>query len=131
MNQDQQEILQLIERYKTAIHTQRGEDFLPLWSETCQTSLISLSTCYSGTESIYQDFLVGRIHKAYSSIRLLTKEVQVRMISHTCAMAIFSYSTQCIRRETGEPYGIEGLETQVFVKEEKGWRLVHIQYAKA
>ena len=131
MEKDIQEILGVIEQYKTAIHTQEKEDFFPIWAEGCQTSLISLATCYSGTESIYQDFLIGGIQKAYTSIELITEDVQVRMISQDCAMAIFSYRTECIRRETGEPYGIAGLETQIFKKESGVWKLCHVHYAVA
>ncbi len=129
MEKDIQEILDVIERYKTAVHTQKKEDFFPIWAESCQTSLISLATCYSGTESIYQNFIIGAIQKAYTSIELITEDANVRVISPDCAMAIFSYRTVCTRRETGEPYGIAGLETQIFKKESGVWKLVHVHYA--
>jgi hypothetical protein len=33
------------------------------------------------------------------------------------AIVVFEYQTQCIKRDTREPYGIQGIETQVIVKE--------------
>lgn len=125
-----QEILQCVEQYKKAVHTQEAADFYPIWAKSCETSLISISTCFTGTDSIYEDFLIGGIRKAYTKIELVAKETNVRLLSDSCAVVIFSYYTDCIRRETGEPFGIEGLETQVYIREEDGWKLAHVQYAK-
>ena len=125
-----QEILQCVEQYKKAVHTQEAADFYPIWAKSCETSLISISTCFTGTDSIYQDFLLGRIRQAYTKIDLIARETNVRLLSDSCAVVIFSYYTDCIRRETGEPFGIEGLETQVYIREEDGWKLAHVQYAK-
>ncbi len=124
-----QEILQVLERYKKAIHTQNAEDFYPIWAKSCETSLISGPACYEGTNSIYQNFLIGAIRAAYTHIDLISKETKVRLLSGGCAVVIFSYRTACIRRDTGAPFGIAGLETQVYVKEPDGWKLAHVQYA--
>lgn len=130
MSLQEKEILQMLEQYKKAVHTQAAEDFYPIWAKSCETSLISLSTCYTGTDAIYHDFLLGRIRAAYTRIDLIAKETKVRLLSEDCAVVIFSYYTDCDRRETGEHYGIAGLETQVYIKEPDGWKLAHIQYAK-
>jgi len=52
------------------------------------------------------------------------------MISNQLAIVIFRYHTKFIKRDTGEEYGIAGLETQVTVKENNVWRLLHIHYSK-
>lgn len=123
-------IYQEVHRYKRAVETQDKDTFFSLWATGCETSLISLGTCYRSTDRIYQDFLLGGIQKTYSSIELDILSIEGRLLSEDCAVAIFSYRTRCIRRETGEPYGIAGLETQVFVKEGETWKLAHVQYAK-
>lgn len=130
MNQQEKEILCVLEAYKKAIHTQAAEDFYPIWANGCKTSLISLSNCYNGTDTIYHDFLLNRIQAAYTRIDLIAKEIKIEILNESCAVVIFSYYTDCIRRDTGEPYGISGLETQVYVKESDGWKLAHVQYAK-
>ena len=45
------------------------------------------------------------------------------------AAAVFAYRTACIRRETGEPHGLRGMETQVYVREPGGWKLAHVHYS--
>ena len=45
------------------------------------------------------------------------------------AAAVFAYRTACIRRETGVPHSLRGMETQVYVREPDGWRLAHVHYS--
>lgn len=126
---EKQAILQVLEQYKKAIHTQKAEDFLPIWTEDEENVLISPAGCFRGTAAIYEEFLLGRIQKAYSRIDLISKEVSVRLLTADVAVVVFSYCTDCDRRDTGEPYGIEGLETQIYQKQQNDWKLVHIQYS--
>lgn len=51
------------------------------------------------------------------------------MLTDDTAIVLFSYYTDCIRRETGELYGIEGLETQVYKKQDGDWKLAHVHYS--
>ena len=126
---DKTALLECVERYKHAVHTQAAEDFLPLWAEGCETVLISPGGCYVGTQNIYEQFLLGGIRKAYERIDLLSHQVDVRLISEDLATVVFSYSTDCIRRDNGEPFGIAGLETQVFCRQNGQWKLVHVHYS--
>ena len=129
MPNDTQLLLQAVRAYQSAIHSQSPAAFRALWADSCETSLISISTCYRGTDAICNDF-IGRLRQAYSRIELIAKEVSVRLVSRDCAVVLFSYQTDCDRRETGEHYGISGLETQVYVREAGSWKLAHVQYAK-
>ena len=127
---DREQILRGVERYCHAVHTQRAEDFQPLWAEGTQNGLLSPAGCFSGTEEIYRDFLVGRIGAAYARIDLIAESVEVRSVTEDAAVALFRYATDCIRRDTGEPYGIAGLETQLWVRQGGEWRLCHVHYSK-
>ena len=111
-----QTIHQKVNQYKHVIETQEKDAFYALWAEKYETSLISVNTCFIVSEAIYRDFLI--------------KTADVRLLTDDCAVVIFLYEIHCTRRETGEPYGIAGLETQVYVKENKDWKLAHMQYAK-
>ena len=42
----------------------------------------------------------------------------------------YHFDSECIRRDTKEPYGIQGLETQIVIKENNEWKLMHIHYSK-
>lgn len=126
---EENKVLQVLEQYRHAVHTQEAADFLPLWAEDGENVLISPAGCFLGTQSIYEDFLLERIRKAYTKIDLISKEVAVRKLTDTVAVVLFSYYTDCIRRESGEPFGLEGLETQVLRKEGECWKLAHIHYS--
>ena len=68
--------------------------------------------------------------KSYESIDLIAENIDVRMIDENNAIVVFKYHTECILRDTHEPFGIQGLETQVVVKENNQWKLMHIHYSK-
>lgn len=129
MNQ-KQEIQAMVERYVRAIETQDKEDFCALWADTPECVLISIANQYVGVERIYQDFLIDGIQAAYSQIKLIAETVEIHEISDTLATVVFRYHTECIRREDGAPYGIQGLETQVYIKQEGDWKLLHVHYSK-
>lgn len=125
-----QEITAMVEQYAKAIETQDKEDFYSLWANSPDCVLISITSQYVGVESISRDFLIGGIQAAYSQIRLITEGVEVHEINDDLATVVFRYHTECIRRESGEPYGINGLETQVYIREGEDWKLLHVHYSK-
>lgn len=129
MNQ-KQEITAMAERYIKAIETQDKEDFCGLWADSPDCVLISITSQYVGVENIYRDFLIGGIQKAYSQIKLIAETIDVHEIRDSLATVVFRYHTECVRRETGEPFGIQGLETQVYIREGENWQLLHVHYSR-
>lgn len=127
---NKEKILNLVKAYQKVIHSQNKEDFISLW--TCQdnNTLISLTNQFNGIESIYQDFLIGGIQKAYLKIDLIAENIDIHFMNENIAVVVFQYHTECIKRDTGEDYGIAGLETQVLQKIDDQWKLVHIHYSK-
>ena len=119
----------VVDRYCEAIGTQDVEDFLSLWTGEEQNVLISGSNYFEGIRNITDAFLIGGIQKAYSSIRLIKEDIRIHPVTDDTAIVVFRYHTVCTRRETGAPYGIRGLETQVLKKTENGWKITHIQYS--
>lgn len=124
------QIKQLVKDYQGAIHTQEEKAFRQLWTCEDNNTLISISKKYEGIESIYKDFLINGIQKAYKKIDLITDDINIHFINEELAIVIFQYHTECIKRDTLEEYGIEGLETQVVQKVNNEWKLVHIHYSK-
>ena len=127
---DEIKIKSLICNYQMAIHTQEKEDFIPLWTGDDDNVLISITDKFVGIEAIYHDFLINGIRRAYTKIDLIAEDIQINFISDDLAIIIFKYHTECIRRETNEAYGIQGLETQVVKKVNDEWKFVHIHYSK-
>lgn len=122
------EIEQLVQDYADAVRTQDEKAFKSLWTGEDTDIEISGTKLFQGVESIYQDFLIDLIQKKYSSIILVNDGLQAYLLTENVAVVVFKYHTECIVRESGEPYGIAGLETQVLKKTEAGWRIAHIQY---
>ena len=130
LHQEDEKLFALVAAYQHAVRTQDLDLFRSIWAKDTPVSLISISTLYSGYEAVSQDFLIGGIQKSYTSIELIAEKIEPRLINENTALIIFSYHTECIRREDGTPHGIRGLETQVAVKENGEWKLQHIHYSK-
>lgn len=113
--------------YCEAVKKQDQNAFRELfdWDAT----LISISTLYDGIDAIANDFL-GAIQRAYQTIRLIPEDIDIRLRGDDMAIVIFQYHTECIRREDGSEYGIAGMETQVFIRKDDDWKLVHVHYSK-
>lgn len=127
---DQEQIKQLLDRYIQAIHTQDKDEFLSLWTGNDADTMISVTRVFSGNQAIYQDFLIDLIQQRYANIDLYSDSLTCHLIDDQTAIVIFAYHTQCTLRDTGEDYGIEGLETQVLRKIGGECKLQHVHYSK-
>lgn len=123
------EIIEVVKKYQEVVHSQDKKMFDDLWSNK-HCILISITHQYNGKDEIYDDFMIGRIQKSYSSIDLINDGIEVNMIHDDMAIVVFQYHTECIKRDTGEFFGIQGLETQVIIKEDNEWKLLHVHYSK-
>lgn len=127
-DETREELTKLVQDYVHCI--EEDDDHLKDLFAGNSASLISVARLFDGTQSIEQDFLKGAIRKAYSTIKLIPENLDIRLLNDKTALIIFQYHTECIRRDTGEPYGIQGLETQIAIREEDGWKLAHVHYSK-
>lgn len=125
------EILTLVKDYIKAIHTQDVSDFRSLWSGSSTDTMISVAKVFQGLDAIVDDFLIGAIQKLYSNIDLIADEKpEIHMLSDDTAVVIFQYHTECTLRDSGEAFGISGMETQVVRCIAGSWKLCHIHYSK-
>jgi len=127
---DLKQIKKLVSYYQETIHSQNKENFYQLWSQNNQCSLISITNQFIGLDSIFNDFLVERIQKSYLDIKLIAENIEINMINNNFAIVLFQYHTECIKRNSHEYYGIRGLETQILIKENDVWKLLHVHYSK-
>ena len=124
----QNEIRKKVLAYCDAVERQDKEAFRRLFDRNA--ALISIATLFDGIGAITDGFL-GKIGEAYRSIRLIPKDISIRLRDDTTAIVIFRYHTECIRRDDGSDYGIAGLETQVFQRTDGDWKIIHLHYSKA
>ena len=113
--------------YCEAVEKQDQNAFRELFDR--DATLISISTLFDGIDAIANDFL-GAIQRAYQTIRLIPEDIDIRLRENDMAVVIFQYHTECIRRKDGSEYGIAGMETQVYVRKDEDWKLVHVHYSK-
>ncbi len=130
MENDVEILKKYVKKYCESIHSQNENDFKSLWSKKQECILISIGNIFKGVDSIYKDFLIGLVQKAYTKIDLIPDDVDVNINSDDLAIVVFQYHTDCILRQNGEKFGIKGVETQVFIKEDNQWKLKHIHYSK-
>ena len=129
-DKDNEQINELVKKYCLAVKTQDKNLVDKIFSQNKKCNLISIATVYEGVDSIYENFL-GLIKKMYSKIELIKdEELKINFINDSTAILIFKYHTDCILRENGEKFGINGIETQLVIKEEGDWKIVHIHYSK-
>lgn len=127
--QDRQEILRLVGKYCEVVSSGDEEEFRALWCGREDDTVISIVTEYRGPERVAA--FLARLRSLYSSIELVADgEPSVRPLTEDVAIVVFRYHTRTVYRETGEPGGIEGLETQVAHRTPGGWKLSHLHYSK-
>ena len=130
MESDIENLKGLVKRYCESIHSQNEKDFKELWCKNKECMLISIGKIFKGIDSIYKDFVIDLIQKSYTTIDLIPDDIDVHINSNDLAIIIFKYHTDCILRKNGEKFGISGVETQIFIKEDNLWKLKHIHYSK-
>lgn len=117
----------VVDAYCAAIHTGDEAALRAVFTGEASDTLISQSTLYEGPDAIVRDFL-GKLHKIYATITLVNDGLDAHLLTPDVAIVVFRYHTECVRADTAEPYGIEGLETQVLRLVDGSWRIAHIQY---
>ena len=119
-------IEETIEKYRTLIHNPTLELTKELFEESA--ILISGVNPFYGPEEIYNLFLMQLLYKKYSTVTLVKEDLQIHPLDDNTVIVLFHYHTECLLRETNEPHGIQGIETQVLRKQEKTWKIAHIHY---
>ena len=127
---NKQPILDLVAKYQKLVNTQSRELFDEVFANHELCNMISITNHFPNREAVYNDFLIGRIQARFSRIELIADEIIVNEISDDLAIVVFKYHTDCDLRENGQPHSIEGLETQVIVKQEGEWKILHVHYSK-
>ena len=123
-------VLEVVEKYKQLVNTQDRALFDEVFSMNDNCNMIAITRHFQGRESIYHDFLIGAIQKNYSFIELISDAIDIYEINDELINVVFKYHTDCIKRDTNGSYGISGLETQVMIKENGEWKILHIHYSK-
>ena len=131
VEKDIESINETVNKYCLGVKTQDKDLVYTIFSKYKKCILVSVGNVFQGIDSIYQDFLVNLIQKLYSKIELIKDEkLEINFIDENTAVVIFKYHTECILRENGENFGIKGVETQLIIKEDENWKIVHIHYSK-
>lgn len=123
-------LLNLVKKYQQLINTPSKELFDEVFAHNNCCTEIAITDHYKNRESIYDDFIIGRLQNKFNRIELIADEITINEISDHLAIVIFKYHTDCNLRENNAAFGIAGLETQVMIKENDTWRILHVHYSK-
>ena len=125
-----EELNELLGNYITCIETQDRTMFDKVWTTEGTCRMISGANMFEGRESLWGEFVNGKIKTAYTTIKIVKENSWFEVIDEDHALIIFKYHSECILRENGEPFGVAGMETQVAKRDPEGWRLLHVHYSK-
>jgi ketosteroid isomerase-like protein len=124
---DEQQISELIDKYVKTINDDDLDLVEEIWSHEDYASFIGPSGRYAGYESIRDDFVHGVFGVNFKT-RNLQKEELLIHVNGESAWAEFSWKFDAIRND-GASHNTLGRETQIFEKDEDGWKLVHVHYS--
>lgn len=127
--QEKEAIRQVVENYTRSISTLDPGLASRVWVCSDEARMLSPAGQYDGYQNIYQNFYQGAMASLYSKRELKALELDIRLLSETVAVTLFHWELKAIRAETGEEHFGEGKETQILLKGEDGWRILHVHYS--
>lgn len=125
---DREKIERLIADYAKSVSAVDTNLAARVWSQSTDVSFIHPLGHEHGFEQIKQNVYL-RIMGGMFSERLLTvKDVKIQVYGET-AWAEFYWDFAARMKSDGSAANTKGRETQIYRKENGGWRLVHAHYS--
>ncbi len=125
---DLQAIQGLIDKYATSIDAADTALAAQIWSQSADVSFIHPRGHEHGFDQVKQNFYVRTMGDMFSERKLSIKDVAIHVYGDA-AWAEFNWDFVARLRTNGTPLNTRGRETQVYRREQGGWRLVHVHYS--
>jgi ketosteroid isomerase-like protein len=126
---DVEAIHQLVDRYVQAVDSVDLNLLSQIWSHSGEVSFIYPLGEERGLDAIerhvFQDVMGGM----FSARDLQTRGVTVH-VNGNAAWSEFTWTFHATMRKDGSAVTTHGVETQIYRKEERTWRLVHVHYSE-
>ena len=127
---DEREIRRLIANYTKSVDAADTTLASRIWSHAPEASSIYPLGEEHGFEQIKQHLYVHLMGEMFSERDLQVHDISVHVYG-VAAWAEFSWDFHAKFKKDGSPIANHGRETQIYHKEEGGWRLVHVHYSGA
>jgi ketosteroid isomerase-like protein len=127
-NADEDEIRSLIGKYAKAVDTADTTLVSHIWSNSTEVSFVHPLGHEHGLEQIKQNVFKHLMGDTFSERKLSIHDISLHVYGDA-AWAEFYWDFAAKFRKDGSPIATHGRETQVYRKEQDGWRLVHVHYS--
>jgi len=125
---DSDAIRSLIEKYAKSIDGADTALAAEVWLNSPDVSFIHPLGHEHGFEQIKQNVYTHLMGDTFSERKLMVHDVSVHVYGDA-AWAEFYWDFAAKFRKDGSPLTTHGRETQLYRKEQGGWRLVHVHYS--
>jgi len=123
-----EEIRQLIGKYTTSVDKADTELASQVWLDSPDVSFIHPLGHEHGFEQIKQNVYKRLMGDTFSERKLTAHDISVH-VYREAAWAEFYWDFEAKYRKDGSPLTTHGRETQVYLKIQGRWRLVHVHYS--
>jgi hypothetical protein len=124
---DEQQILELQQKYRNAVDTLDPKLIDEIWSHDTPVSFIHPLGTDEGFEAIQSD-IFGKTMGLFSKRDLLFNTAAVHVYCDS-AWSEVTWTFHAVWKDSGESITTQGRETQIFLRENGVWRLVHVHYS--
>ncbi|HXB72928.1 MAG TPA: nuclear transport factor 2 family protein [Candidatus Acidoferrales bacterium] len=125
---DADSIQSLIAQYAKAVDTADVMLVKQIWSNSPEVSFIHPLGHEHGLDQVAQNVFAHLMGDTFSQRKLSIKDVSIHPYGDT-AWAEFYWDFAATFRKDGSHLATKGRETQIYRKEQGGWRLVHVHYS--
>ncbi|ABG42400.1 conserved hypothetical protein [Paraglaciecola sp. T6c] len=122
------EIKSLLNKYAKSVDTLDMDLAQSIWSQKEGLSFIQPRGHQKGWKQIKNNFYLGAMAN-FSTRELTLKNISINMLDENTAWAEFYWDFNAVFAKDGHKITTEGRETQVYKREQDGWKIVHVHYS--
>ncbi len=124
---DEVKINALLAKYRQSVDSLDPALISEVWSSDLPVSFVHPLGTDEGLSQIKSD-IFGNIMGMFSKRDLIFDTTAIH-VNGDSAWVELTWTFHAIWKDTGEPVTTQGRETQVLVREQGNWRLVHVHYS--
>ena len=124
---EQSYVQEVIKQYVLSVNTLDTEKAKSLWLNEPNISFIHPRGHEIGLDQIIRSFLQETMGR-FSQRKLMPYDESITIVGNT-ALVVFYWKFDAIFAHDGSPLHTEGRETQIMLKVDNEWKLLHIHYS--
>ncbi|MGA3373394.1 MAG: nuclear transport factor 2 family protein [Terracidiphilus sp.] len=121
------QIRQLQQKYRESVNTLAPRLINEIWSHDTPVTFIHPLGTDDGLDAIQSD-IYGKTMGLFSSRELLFDTAVIHIYGNT-AWSEINWTFHAVWKDSGKPVTTQGRETQIYLRENGVWHLVHVHYS--